>query len=415
MQALPKKEKPATVWNKNFTCIFLAELALGISTNCTSSLVTSYATLFGVTPMLVGIVAGLYYGVSFMARPVSGPLQMRGDRRILLIITYILGAISYAGYAISSSIYTLMVFRFIGGLQCSIVGSLNLTLAAAVVPQERMASGLGYFSVAGIIGSALGPALGIFIRDWAGSYGGEKWGYAVLFLFASAVCLAALVPCWLLDPQKAERSERGKNVWYRQIIEKHSIVPACIMMLMYLSYHLFVSYLVLYAVELGISGVSSFFLIYSAVLVVTRPALNKLMDKYDVFTTLFPFSVIFAIAFIGVGFSKTIVGLLAWAVVSAIGFGVVRPGAQMLCLRSATEARQAVASNTLFFGLDLGCTIGPMIFGGYIYPLLGSYSKMYLAACVPVVLALILLILYRPHFVRRRKEIEQKEKILPQS
>ena len=51
-------------------------------------LVTSYATFLGAGASIVGMISGLFYGVSFAMRPISGPLVTMMDKRKLLIFSY---------------------------------------------------------------------------------------------------------------------------------------------------------------------------------------------------------------------------------------------------------------------------------------------------------------------------------------
>ena len=68
--------------------------------------------------------------------------------------------------------------------------------------------------------------------------------------------------------------------------------------------------------------------------------------------------------------------LLAGAVLGALGYGALNPAIQTLCIRTVRPERRGVASNTEYFGMDLGYFLGPLL-GGILYAS-GSYSSMYL-------------------------------------
>jgi MFS family permease len=73
-------------------------------------------------------------------------------------------------------------------------------------------------------------------------------------------------------------------------------------------------------------------------------------------------------------------------------------------MQSVTPLKRAVASNTNFFGVDLGMFLGPFL-GGIIYKF-SDYSVMYLSTIAPILLAMILLAVFWPGYVRRRQLVQ---------
>ncbi|MDI9462097.1 MAG: hypothetical protein QM368_00560, partial [Bacillota bacterium] len=57
-------------------------------------------------------------------------------------------------------------------------------------------------------------------------------------------------------------------------------------------------------------------------------------------------------------------------------------------IQSVSPLRRGVASNTNYFGIDLGFFIGPTI-AGAVYAKTNSYSTMFLLFIIPVFLALV--------------------------
>ena len=129
-----------------------------------------------------------------------------------------------------------------------------------------------------------------------------------------------------------------------------------------------------------------------------NPAVRSVMDwKKDARsfwgTVIIPSLIVFALSFLAVGLGRSLGMMLLGAVLGALGYGALNPIIQTLCIRTVPPERRGVASNTQYFGMDLGYFLGPLL-GGLLYSAFGRYSAMYLAGgIVPLVLALVLFLL----------------------
>ena len=88
-----------SIWNRGFTCAFFANLLLCLSQNTANTLISTYASYLGAGAVLVGAISGLYFGVAFAARPISGPVITLLDKRKIMIATYIAGVVTNVAYA----------------------------------------------------------------------------------------------------------------------------------------------------------------------------------------------------------------------------------------------------------------------------------------------------------------------------
>jgi MFS family permease len=91
-------------------------------------LVASYAIHLGSSALIMGLLTGLFFGVALSMRPVAGPIITKFDKRKLMIMVFALGGVVNIGYALFHSIPLFIVFRFLHGVQYSLVGSLTMTL-----------------------------------------------------------------------------------------------------------------------------------------------------------------------------------------------------------------------------------------------------------------------------------------------
>jgi MFS family permease len=93
----------------------LANTCLTLSQSSVNTLVSTYATFLGAGAVLVGALTGMFFGVSFAMRPISGPVTTKMDKRKLIILANVIGIIVNAGYAISGGIGTFVLFRVLKG------------------------------------------------------------------------------------------------------------------------------------------------------------------------------------------------------------------------------------------------------------------------------------------------------------
>ena len=161
-----------------------------------------------------------------------------------------------------------------------------------------------------------------------------------------------------------------------------------------------------YAAERGIAGVSVFFTVTAAVIFFARPLSGWLTDRLGIVKVLLPALGLFAASFVVVGLSKSLPAILVGAVLSALGYGGVQPTLQAMAIQTVTPLRRSVASNTLYAGIDLGFFIGPFL--GSIVFRFSSFSVMYLAGVVPVLIGAVLFIIFWPGYVQRLKTLEAR-------
>jgi MFS family permease len=371
-------------------------------------LVASYAIHLGASAYIMGILTGLFFGVALSMRPIAGPVITKFDKRKLMILVFIIGGVANIGYALFDNISAFFVFRLLHGLQYALIGSLTMTLAGDSLPKEKMASGMGIYGLSGSIAMAIAPTIGITVLNFGTHMKDESFGFTCVFLFAMLILFLGVIPSYMLLPdKKTEEDKLNTGVWYKNIASVHAIPMAIVMFFVFIGWALYNVYIVEYANELGLSGISSFFTVLALVLLITRPASGWLTDRFGLARILPPALILFAVSFIIIGSARSIGTMLVGAVIAAIGFGSFQPALFSMCILSETSLKRSVASNTLYIGIDLGLFIGPII-GSIAYEMY-NYSVMYTSASLLIFIAFIVFILSLPAYYRRRKVLEAME------
>ena len=406
MTASPKAQgEITTVWNRNFICVMLANLCLCLSHSSVNPLVASYTQHLGTSVQVMGLLTGMFFGVSLAMRPVAGPATTKLDKRKLLILVFSLGCTANLGYALFHSVPMFVAFRFINGVQYSLVGSLIMTLAGDNLPPHKIASGMGLYGVGGAIGTAAAPSIGIALLDLGTKLRDEGFGFTLVFLFAALILGLAIIPSVILHPDKKSKADiASTGAWYKNIFTVHAVPIAIVMLLLMSANSLYNTYMVEYAKELNITGINSFYLVLACTLAVTRPLSGYITDKFGVGKIMFPAMALYAVSFFIIGSAGSLTVILIGAVVAALGMGASQPTLQAMCIQSVTPLKRGVATNTLYIGIDLALFGGPFL-GSVVYDL-DNYATMFKSASVPVVLGMVVFALILPIYYRRRKVLE---------
>lgn len=382
--------KKTSIWTKGYLCAFIANVMLCFSQNSVSPLISTYAAYLGAGAVVVGMVSGLYFGVAFAARPFSGPAITKLNKKYIMIGTYTLGVITNIAYAFCGNIPLFVAARILHGIEFAFVGSLNLTIASDSLPKEKLGSGLGVFGIGGAFATILAPSMGIAVRDWGDRLWGVGAGYKAIFILASIFMLLGLIPCFIMPIKKQSKEALASlGAWYKNIVAKEAVIPAVLICCLSVSSVLYSTYMVPYAASKGIENIGLYFTVYAVVLLFSRPMSGRLVDKLGMPWIFYPGCALFIISIIIVATSNTLAMMLVGAAFAALGYGSLNPSIQATCIRTVEPSRRGVASNTNYFGVDLGFFLGP-IFGGYVIKY-GSYSMMYLiVGIIPVLTAMLI-------------------------
>lgn len=150
-----------------------------------------YATRFGASALVVGLLVTSYSVVQFFLAPVWGRLSDRYGRRPVLLLGLVGSAVAYLVFAWAGSVSVLLLSRVLAG-----IGGATIPVAEAyiadVTPPERRAGNMGLIGAAFGLGFTLGPALGGALS----TVSLQAPGYA-----AAALCLGNAVLALVLLPE----------------------------------------------------------------------------------------------------------------------------------------------------------------------------------------------------------------------
>ncbi|WP_087508195.1 MFS transporter [Cellulomonas iranensis] len=376
-----------SIWTRGFVYVFAINLVINLAQFMMNTLVPKLAVELGASAVVVGVVAGMFAVTALSVRPVVGPATVRLRRNHLLAGTSAVIMLAFVVYSVADSVPVMMAGRLLHGAGMGFLAPVMLALASDNLPERRMASGIGIFSLGQAVATAIGPSVGLALQPLVG----YRWTF-----LAGAVVLALASLLALRVPSDPPAPPSGRLFSWRAFVASEAAVPAVVLFFLAGAYAGVTSFVVLYGEALGVRDIGLFFTAYALCVLVSRPVAGRIADRFGLTTVILPGMAVFAASFVLLAHARTLGAFLVAGAVSAFGYGVCQPAIQTMSLMSVDKARRGVAGNTSYIGVDLGYLVMPVVAGAVVSAagrhgadVAQSYSTMFLTLVVPVVLGMV--------------------------
>lgn len=377
-----------SIWSRRFVLITLIGLIANLAQYMSIALVPVASAKLGGNAFMVGVVTGAFAITALGSRFFVGVVTGRFPKRALLFATLLLITVAFAMYAAAPDLGVLLAGRLVHGIGMGFLAPLTLALAADALPEDRMASGIGWFSMSQAFSMAAGPAIGLALLG--------ATSIRIPFLICLVTTAAAALMAWGLPRQHDFAPERVR-LRAESFFAREALRPAVIVFFLATGFASVNAFVVLFGREHDIASVGTYFTVYAATMLAARPITGRLADRYGVRAVMVPSMVLFLMSFVVLALSHGLPMMLAAAVLAGLGYGVCQPLVQSLALGSVAPERRAVAGSTNYFGVDLAYLITPVAAGGLLTAATGAfgstgagYTAMFLVMTLPVAVAIAL-------------------------
>ncbi len=344
------------LWNRSYILSILISTMSSFSFYMVATILSSYLLGIGVTITVAGIIVGLFSLTSLFSRPFCGLMADRLNNGYLLLLSNVLMSIGLLGFAFTTNIPLIIVFRICNGLGFAISSTVQVAMIIRFIPWDKTGEGIGYMGISQLISFACAPGLGLAIADSS--------GIKAAFITAAALPIVASVfLLFIKNLKQANPSAEKRKIAFRDFFELQAIPFVLPYSTLSFVNGIIASYLVLFADELGIESVGIYFTVYAVSLFLIRPIAGKLMDSKGLNYTVFPGMILTAISMFMLGTSRSLWFILLTSVIRAIGQGAAQPSLQAGCINHVGRDRTGVATSTYFLGGDVGQGFGPMVAG----------------------------------------------------
>lgn len=373
------------IWTKDYTLMLTINFILMSIFYLLIVTMASFATdSFNVSPSIAGLVSGIYIIGTVGGRLLTGNIINKVGSKKVLIIGLIAFVLTTLLYFVSLNIGILLLSRFVNGFAVGIAANAVGTIVAQITPNSRKSEGIGYFSMSLSVATAIGPFLGLVLN--------QNFSYQVIFALCFILALVSLIIAFvssIKNEKFEETSSNSKSKWSISNFIDIKTLPIGILILLFaLGYSSLISFLSFFAEERNIvSYASMFFIVYSVVVLLTRPITGKLMDQKGANIIVYPCIILYFIGMILLGFSTLGFMLLIAVIIIGLGYGNLFSAHQTIAVKVAEPQNVGLATSTFFIFFDLGLGFGPY-FLGLIVPHLG-YAGLYITLGIIMILLII--------------------------
>ena len=329
---------------------------------------------FGATKDVIGLVLSGYTITALLLRPFSGYFVDSFPRKTVLMISFGLFAIFFAGYLAASALLLFLIVRTLHGGPFGALTVANSTVAIDVLPSSRRTEGIGYYGLSNNLSMAIAPTVGAFVYKYTHSF-------ELLFWIALIVAVCG----WTVDatvklPEKEIVRNRQKLSWDRFFLVRGWLIGLN-MVAFGFSFGVLSNYLAIYGKEvMGITGgTGTYFMLCSIGLILSRLQGGKALRKGRLTHNAGEGMVISLIGYTLFIVMPTLMPAHQWAIMVGyygsallvgLGNGHMWPAFQNMTINVATNSQRGTANSTILISWDIGMGLGILV-GGIVSELLG--------------------------------------------
>ncbi|MFC6202521.1 MFS transporter [Lactiplantibacillus nangangensis] len=344
------------LYTKDVTLVLAASFFYLMSPMLINPVIAGFATSAGASSILAGVIAGAMNLTALVLRPLAGNLTDRVSKYKLTLVGGLLILVASLGYTLTTNVAVIMIFRVINGLGYTLCSVCMATWMAALLPADRIGSGMGIYGLASALGMAVGPAISVYLY--------QHYSYQTVFWVASAFSILLLIVIQFVGNRGVPSPTPQTTAKKIQLIQPKVVPLAAILLLFSLPYFATETYIVSYIAHRHFAvPAGAFFPAYAIILLIMRLVLRDAFDKV-------PFKKFF---WLGLGFNLLgLVGLtdlsnwfmlLLGAFGFAAGYGLMFSICQAKALTLVPASDHGLANSTFYIGVDLGMSGGPMLAG----------------------------------------------------
>ena len=390
-------EKKERLWNSNYLKVWCANFMIFFSFMLLTPLLPSYLSdTFGADKQTIGIVLSGYTLTALLIRALSGYIVDSFPRRTVLILSYALFALFFAGYIVAGSLVLFAIVRTLHGAPFGATTVSNSTVAIDVLHPSRRAEGIGYYGLSNNIATAISPTVALLL------FGAYK-SYDLLFWVAFITALIGLTSTLSVKLREREIVKNNQPLSLDRFILLKGWRQGAAMICYAFSYGVLATYIAIYGQEeLGITGGTGlFFMLLAIGLILSRLVGGRKLRQGKVTQNA---SIGIAVSLIGYFVFAAVHnywGYYGAALIIGLGNGHMFPAFQTMFINLAPNSQRGTANSTLLVSWDIGIGLGILV-GGIVSEHIGYHAAFWTAWGVNLLGVSIFYIFARRHFQQNK-------------
>ncbi|WP_438350273.1 MFS transporter [Paenibacillus sp. FA6] len=371
------------IWTKDFIVVCMSSFFMFLTFYILATAFPLYVkdSLDG-NQQQMGLAITIYVIGGVLIRPFSGLWVDRFGKKKMAVIGMVIFLIACVCYFGTKGIFLFLVIRLIHGMSYAIASTATSTVASTLVPESRQGEGMGYFSMFMSIAMVVGPALGLFL--WK-----DKNINVLLLAVCAIAALSLLFTIGMRMPKQMQNTsepilnikpiKKRKGLRWSDFIEPKALPISLVAFILAFSYSSITGFIAPFTAEIHQSHVTGyFFIVFAVMIVLSRPVIGKVFDKYNEHLLVYPGILLFAIGMLLLSQAHSGTVILMAGVIMGVGYGALVPCFQTLAMKLASGHRRGAALGTFFLLFDLGYGVGSYFMG--LIASLTDYRMMYVVA-----------------------------------
>lgn len=376
------------LWTRDF--ILLIVIAALASTAITTQMGTLplYVESLGGSTAESGAIVGILGISALIFRFPTGVMIDKYGRRIMLLIGLGILVVDFTLLNVFRTLLILFCLRFLQGIGNGMQTTATSTIAADLIPPRRLQVGLGYFSLAQVVPSAIGPMIGLAVV--------ERFGYDALFVIGVVLTALSLLLSLFLNvvpargdggarrrlanaagtsegagtAETADGAKRSGSGSLALLIRPSVVLPSAIMFVVFCAAAGVTAFIAQYAVELHIANVGTYFVVASLSTVVVRLVISPQLIRFPQPVVVAASLVMVVAPFFLIAHANNLAVLLLAALLYGAGQANLQPMMNTLVLQGIEPGQRGRV--TAFFSAsgDVAYGGGAMLWG-YVASLCG--------------------------------------------
>jgi MFS family permease len=373
--------KSTQLWTSTFTLLCVVQLLGYAQQAMFNPTVPLYITQLGGSPFVVGLTISSFAATSVIARPFIGYWSDRWSECAVLAFGLIMLAASML-LCFFPFVTTVLLANALRGIGWAGVNAGGYALLARIAPEARRGEASGYYSGAQSTPTVLFPAIALWLLH--APFG----SYNLVFTIMIALGLAGAAVCFEMARQIPNvRSQtdppQTASPWWRQVVtlsDRGVLLPASLMFCNQLSFPAITSFIVLYAREIGIGAIGSYFVVSGITSVLARPLLGRVSDRIGIGYSLVATFTLQSLALILLVTAANLATILSAGVLYMLGMAIGGSATLIIAMKRAAPERRGRFMAAFSIAYPLGYGVGAFITGSAVEMIGYSWTYLLLAA-----------------------------------
>ncbi len=303
-----------------------------------------------------GLLTTVFLFSAIIIRPFTGYWLERFGKKVILICALTIFGVSSGFYFVPDTMNGLLLLRLFHGIGFGMTTTAAGAIVADIIPDSRRGEGMGYFVLSSTIAMVLGPFIGLTVMN--------HWSTTIMFLICIVSTLFSLVFGLVINLPKQKNSLNTTSLQLKDLFESSAVPISIIGAIFAVVYSSVLSFVSVYANEIGLTNVSSFFfVVYAVVLLLSRPFTGKWFDLYGENWIIYPALICFGVGMYVLGVTSSAIIFILSAALIGIGWGTAFPSFQTIAIQYSPPKRRGLATATFLSIFDLGIGIGSFVVG----------------------------------------------------